>query len=68
MIVQIEGRSNRSLGTWFPRQTPVPLGLKPAVRLEPGSEIVARIHYKKTWKLEGQAMSDRSTIGFYFAD
>lgn len=56
----------RALGTWFPRQTPVPLAVKPAVRLEPGAEIIARIHYKKTWKSEGQPMSDRSTIGLYY--
>jgi len=56
------------LGTWFPRQTPVPLALKPPARLEPGSAIVARIHYKKSWKHEGQALTDRSSVGFYFAD
>jgi hypothetical protein len=58
----------RVLGTWFPRQTPVPLALKPPARLEPGAEIVARVHYKKTWKFEGQAMTDRSAVGFYFDD
>lgn len=58
----------RTLGTWFPRQTPIPLAVRPAARLEPGSELIARIHYKKTWKFEGKAMSDRSTVGLYFAD
>jgi hypothetical protein len=58
----------RTLGTWFPRQMPVPLPLRPVARLEPGAELLARIHYKKTWKFEGKAMSDQSTIGFYFAD
>lgn len=58
----------RVLGTWFPRQTPVPLSLKPAVRLESGSVLLVRIHYKKTWKFEGRPMSDQSTVGFYFAD
>lgn len=56
----------RTLGTWAPRQTPVPLAVKPALRLPPGSELVARIHYKKTWKFEGQSMTDQSTIGLYF--
>lgn len=56
----------RMLGTWAPRQTPVPLAVKPALRLVPGSELVARIHYKKTWKFEGQPMTDQSTIGLYF--
>ena len=67
----ISMRSNgetRLLGTWFPRQQPLRLALKPAARLEPGSEIVARLHYKKTWKFEGEAMIDQSTIGLYFAN
>jgi hypothetical protein len=58
----------RALGTWFPRQTPIPLAVKPVARLEPGSELIARVHYKKTWKFEGKAMSDRSTVGLYYAD
>ncbi len=58
----------RALGTWFPRQTPIPLAVRPVARLEPGSALVARIHYKKTWKFEGKPMSDRSTVGLYFAD
>jgi hypothetical protein len=64
-------RSNgetRLLGTWVPRQQPVRLPLKPPVRLEPGSEVVARVHYKKTWKFEGEVMRDQSSIGLYFAD
>jgi hypothetical protein len=58
----------RTLATWVPRQRPQRIVLKPPVRLVPGSEIVARIHYKKTWKYEGQPMADRSTIGLYFGD
>ena len=64
--IRSKGGEIRVLGTWFPRQTPVPLAVKPAVRLEPGAAIIARIHYKKTWKSEGQPMSDRSTIGLYY--
>ena len=60
--------TTRLLGTWFPRQTAAPIALKPPVRIEPGSSIVARIQYKKTWKFEGEAMSDQSTIGLYAAD
>ena len=26
-----------------------------------------RIHYKKTWQFEGKALTDRSTVGLYFA-
>jgi hypothetical protein len=60
--------SARVLATWVPRQVPATIGLKPAVRIEPGSQIVARIHYKKTWKYEGQSMSDLSLVGLYFAN
>lgn len=60
--------SVRLLGTWVPRQTPAPIMLKPPVRIEPGSQIVARLHYKKTWKFEGEAMTDQSAIGLYSAD
>lgn len=58
----------RTLGTWFPRQSPQPIALKPPVRIEPGAQIVARIHYKKTWKFEGQQMTDRTAVGLYFTD
>ena len=66
--IRSKGGEVRTLATWFPRQAPATIPLKPAARLEPGSEVIARIHYKKTWKLEGQAMRDQSTIGLYFAD
>ena len=60
--------TTRLLGTWVPRQIAAPIPLKPAVRVDPGAQIVARIHYKKTWKFEGEAMCDQSTIGRYAAD
>jgi hypothetical protein len=60
--------TTRTLGTWFPRQAPAPLALKPAALVEPGSQLLVRILYKKNWKLEGQAVTDRSTIGLYFSD
>ena len=58
----------RVLGTWVPRQVPSSISIKPSVRIEPGSQIVARVHYRKTWKYEGQPMSDLSSVGLYFAD
>ena len=58
----------RVLGTWVPRQAPAAIVLTPPVRIEPGSHIVARMQYKKTWKYEGQPMSDLSLVGLYFAD
>ncbi|HTG88757.1 MAG TPA: hypothetical protein VL914_01140 [Vicinamibacterales bacterium] len=60
--------SSRVLGTWVPRQAAAAITVKPAVQIEPGSRLIARIHYKKTWKLEGEAISDRSTIGLYTGD
>lgn len=60
--------TTRVLGTWVPRQVPAAIVLKPPVHIEPGSQIVARMQYKKTWKHEGQSMSDLSLVGLYFAD
>lgn len=60
--------TTRVLGMWMPRQQPVAITMKPAVRIDQGSQIVARIHYKKTWKYEGQPMSDLSRVGLYLAD
>ena len=57
--------TSRALGTWVPRQVPAPIALKPPVRIDPGSQIVLRTHYKKTWKHEGQPMSDLSLVGLY---
>ena len=60
--------ATRMLGTWVPRQTPARIHLTPPARIEPGSQIVARFHYKKTWKFEGEAMTDQSTVGLYSTD
>jgi hypothetical protein len=38
-----------------------------AFRLPAGAAIGVRIHYKKTWQLEGKAIADRSTVGVYFS-
>ena len=38
-----------------------------AFKLPAGAEIGVRIHYKKTWQFEGKPLTDRSTIGVYFA-
>jgi hypothetical protein len=69
--VELQLRSDNAplhrLGVWTPRQNPAPIVVNPPVRLLPGSHLVVRIHYKKTWKYEGRPMTDRSTIGLYFA-
>lgn len=55
------------LATWTPGQDAPSLAVKP-VRLPAGAELVLRIHYKKSWKQEGAAVPDRSTVGLYFSD
>jgi mono/diheme cytochrome c family protein len=36
-------------------------------KLPAGAEIGVRVHYKKTWQFEGKPLTDRSTVGVYFA-
>ena len=51
---------------WIPGQAPVRTeGM--GFPLPGGSDIVLRIQYKKTWITEGQAFTDQSRIGIYFA-
>ena len=38
-----------------------------AIRLPAGAELGVRVHYRKTWQFEGMPISDRSTVGLYFA-
>jgi hypothetical protein len=55
------------LARWVPGHDPEPLDGGAALRLPAGAELVARIHYKKTWQFEGKPLTDRSTVGVYFA-
>jgi hypothetical protein len=55
------------LARWVPGQDAEPLDTGAAFRLPAGAELVARIHYKKTWQFEGKPLTDRSTVGVYFA-
>jgi mono/diheme cytochrome c family protein len=57
----------RVLALWVPGHDPEPADGRTVFRLPPGAELGLRIHYKKTWQFEGQAIADRSTIGLYFA-
>jgi hypothetical protein len=68
IAVRVPNAGAKKLGTWIPRQVPAAVALKPGATLPAGADIIATIHYKKTWKYEGQAISDRSSIGIYFAD
>ena len=44
------------------------VALTAPLRVPDGASLVARIVYKRTWKYEGQPLSDASTVGLYFAD
>ncbi len=64
-IISIE--NGPLLALWQPGNdaTPVPDGA--GFRLAPGSKIHLQIHYKKHFDQEQNAVSDRSTVGLYFA-
>ena len=55
------------IGRWTPRQMPSAVTVAPGTTLPAGADLVVRIHYKKTWRYEGQLLTDRSSLGLYFA-
>jgi len=57
----------RVLARWLPGHEREPIDSGAAFRLPAGAQLGVRIHYKKTWQLEGKPMTDRSTVGVYFA-
>jgi hypothetical protein len=56
----------RLLALWLPGDHPV--ALDAGLAFESGGQLEVRIHYRKTWQHERQAMKDQSTIGLYFAE
>jgi hypothetical protein len=56
------------LALWEPGGQTIAVASGAAFRLTPGSKIHLQIHYKKHFDQEQNAVSDRSTIGLYFAD
>jgi hypothetical protein len=58
---------DRILALWVPGHDPEPLEGGVGLRLPANAEIGVRILYKKPWQLEGHPVSDRSTVGIYFA-
>jgi hypothetical protein len=55
------------LAHWVPGQQAESPASEIGFLLQPGADLLARVHYKKTWQLEGKAMTDRSTVGLYFS-
>jgi hypothetical protein len=56
----------RLLAVWVPGDTPASLEHGAAFELPADAEIVLRVHYKKTWEHERNAMTDQSSVGLYF--
>ena len=56
----------RLLALWLPGDHPV--ALDAGLAFAAPAQLVVRVHYRKTWQHERQAMSDQSTVGLYFAD
>ena len=65
--VVVKGAPDEVLALWEPGERAVPAPEGTAFRLPARAELVLRIHYKKTWRDEGRAVTDRSTVGIYFA-
>jgi hypothetical protein len=55
------------LALWEPGSDATAAPSEAAFQLAPGSKIHLRIHYKKHFDQEQNAVSDKSTIGLYFA-
>jgi hypothetical protein len=68
ILVRTASAAPKIIASWTPRQSPAAIAVKPGTSLPQGAELIARIHYKKTWKYEGQAMTDQSSLGLYFSD
>ena len=55
------------LAMWVPGDVPVPFDEGTALRLPQGAELVLRVRYQKTWQYVRSAMTDRTSLGLYFA-
>ena len=55
------------LTRWVPGHDPDAAAGGIGFRVPAGAELGVRVHYRKTWQFEGKPLSDRSTIGMYFA-
>ncbi|MEP7116363.1 MAG: hypothetical protein ABI880_02205 [Acidobacteriota bacterium] len=66
LLLKTPDGAARELASWLPGQ-PAAVALTSPVPVTEGAAIVARFVYKRTWKYEGQDLSDRSTVGLYYA-
>ena len=56
----------RPVATWLPGQRLSVLPGAPAEELPAGATLAVDIHYRKTWRDDGKAMTDKSRLGLYF--
>lgn len=53
---------------WIPGQAPVDISTEGVGFFLPsGAELVARVHYKKTYLYDGKSLTDSTALGLYFA-
>ena len=67
-LIVVKGAPDQVLARWLPGQDAPPRLAGTGFHLPARAELTVRIRYKKTWSYEGKALSDRSTIGLYFAE
>ena len=65
-VVSLDGGA--VLAVWQPGGDAVAAPAGAAFKLAPGAKLHLRMHYKKHYDAEQDAVSDRSSIGLYFAD
>ena len=56
------------LALWLPGDHPVALDSGTAFRVPASADLVVRVRYRKTWEYERTRMTDRSSVGIYFAE
>jgi hypothetical protein len=64
---QADGPLETLLAVWVAEDPPVFPERDAAFLLPAGAELAVRVLYRKTWQYERAKMSDRSTVGLYFA-
>ena len=57
----------RVVGLWVPADQPALLPAGAGWTIEPNTELVVRVSYRKRWDREREPASDQSTLGLYFA-
>jgi hypothetical protein len=56
------------LSLWLPGDAVMATPAGSGFLVPAGAELVVRVRYRKTWQYERMPMSDRSTLGLYFAE